>query len=117
VRGTVSVGAVDTAFGQLSLIDGYSPPAGPAVVLIRPEQIALQLRDGQACEPGQAAGQVIHREYYGHDCVVLVGTGNGERPLRVRCSGGTPVQAGDKVLISAQGDVIAWEADAQAEAA
>jgi iron(III) transport system ATP-binding protein len=116
VSGTASVGAVDTAFGQLSLSDGYSPPAGPAVVLIRPEQISLQLRVGQAGESGQATGQVIHREYYGHDCVVLVGTGNGDQPLRVRCSGGSPVQAGDKVLISAQGNVIAWQADPMAKA-
>ena len=116
VSGTASVGAVDTAFGQLSLSDGNRPPAGPAVVLIRPEQISLQPHNGQACKSGQAAGQVIHREYYGHDCVVLVGTGDGEQPLRVRCSGHSPVQAGDRVLISAQGDVIAWQADPLAEA-
>jgi iron(III) transport system ATP-binding protein len=117
VPGTASVGAVDTAFGQLSLIDGNCPPAGPAVVLIRPEQISLQPHIGQERESGQATGQVIHREYYGHDCVVLVGIGDGEQPLRVRCSGGAPVQAGDKVLISAQGNVIAWQADSQAEVA
>jgi iron(III) transport system ATP-binding protein len=111
VPGTASVGAVDTAFGQLSLSDGSCPPAGPAVVLIRPEQISLQPHNGQERKSGQAAGQVIHREYYGHDCVVLVGIGDGEQPLRVRCSGVSPVQAGDKVLISAQGNVIAWQAD------
>jgi hypothetical protein len=53
---------------------------------------------------------VIHREYYGHDCVVLVGTGDGDHPLRVRCSGLSPVQAGDMVLMSAEGNVIAWQA-------
>ena len=116
VSGTASAGAVDTAFGQLSLAEGNAPPAGPAVVLIRPEQVSLQPHIGQSAESGQAAGQVIHREYYGHDCVVLVGIGDGEQPLRVRCSGGSPVQAGDKVLISAQGDVIAWPAGPQAKA-
>jgi hypothetical protein len=55
---------------------------------------------------------VLHREYYGHDCVVLVGTGQDGHPLRVRCPGGSPVQAGDKVLVSAQGEVIAWPAGA-----
>jgi len=80
------------------------------VVLIRPEQISLQPRNGQPCGPGQTAGQVIHREFYGHDCVVLVGTGDDDRPLRVRCSGRSPVQAGDKVLISAEGNVTAWQA-------
>ena len=111
--GTASADAVDTALGHLTLVDGSRPPAGPAVVLIRPEQISLQPHDGQLCGPGQTTGQVIHREYYGHDCVVLVGIGDaGEHPLRVRCSGHSPVQAGDRVLISAAGDVIAWEARA-----
>jgi iron(III) transport system ATP-binding protein len=116
VPGTASAGAVDTAFGQLSLSGGDGTPAGAAVVLIRPEQISLQPYNGQPREPGQATGQVIHREYYGHDCVVLVGTGSDEHPLRVRCSGRSAVQAGDKVLISAQGDVIAWEAEPGANA-
>jgi iron(III) transport system ATP-binding protein len=108
VPGTTAAGIVETAFGQLSLADGPGAPAGPAVVLIRPEQISLQPHTGQPCEPGQASGQVLHREYYGHDCVVLVGTGHDGHPLRVRCPGGSPVQAGDKVLISARGEVIAW---------
>jgi len=110
VPGTASADAVDTAFGQLTLAEGSRPPAGPAVVLIRPEQISLRPHDGQPCAPGQATGRVIHREYYGHDCVVLVGTGDDEHPLRVRCSGLSPVQAGDMVLMSAEGNVIAWQA-------
>ena len=110
VPGTASADAVDTPFGHLALVDGSSPPAGPAVVLIRPEQISLKPHDGEPCGPGQTTGQVIHREYYGHDCVVLVGTGDDEHPLRVRCSGRSPVQAGDMVLVSAEGNVIAWQA-------
>jgi hypothetical protein len=62
----------------------------------------------RAADPGQATGQVIHREYYGHDCVVLVTTGDSDQPLRARCPGRSPVQAGDTVLISANGDVTAW---------
>jgi iron(III) transport system ATP-binding protein len=110
VPGTASAGSVDTPFGHLTLADGSTPPAGPAVVLIRPEQISLQPLGGKPCGPGQTTGQVLHREYYGHDCVVLVGTGDDEHPLRVRCSGRSPVQAGDPVLISAEGNVIAWQA-------
>jgi len=110
VPGTASAGAVHTAFGQLTLADGNSSPTGPAEVLIRPEQISLQSHDGQSGDPGRATGQVIHREYYGHDCVLLVATGDGEHPLRVRCPGQSPVQAGDTVLISADGEVIAWPA-------
>lgn len=108
VSGTASAGTVDTAFGQLTLADGTSSPTGPAVVLIRPEQISLQSHHGQRCGPSQATGKVIHREYYGHDCIVLVASGDGEHPLRVRCPGRSPFQAGDAVLISADGDVIAW---------
>jgi len=110
VPGTASAGTVDTAFGRLTLANGNSSPTGPTVVLIRPEQLILQSHDGQLCGPGQATGQVIHREYYGHDCVLLVTTGDGEHPLRVRCPGFSPVQAGDTVLISADGEVIAWPA-------
>jgi iron(III) transport system ATP-binding protein len=110
VPGTVSAGTVDTPFGQLTLVAGNSPLAGPAMVLIRPEQISLRSLDGTPCGPGQAAGQVIHREYYGHDCVVLVTTGDSDQPLRARCPGRSPVQAGDTVLISANGDVTAWPA-------
>jgi iron(III) transport system ATP-binding protein len=110
VSGTASSGAVDTAFGRLTLADGVTSPAGPAVVLIRPEQISLQPHDGGPSGPGQATGKVIHREYYGHDCVVLVDTGDGDQPLRVRCPGRSPVQAGDVVHIVADGDVIAWQA-------
>jgi iron(III) transport system ATP-binding protein len=110
VSGTASSGAVDTAFGRLPLADGVTSPAGPAVVLIRPEQISLQPHDGGPSGPGQATGKVIHREYYGHDCVVLVDTGDGDQPLRVRCPGRSPVQAGDVVHIVAAGDVIAWQA-------
>jgi iron(III) transport system ATP-binding protein len=113
VPGTASADGVDTAFGLLALAAGSKPPAGPAVVLIRPEQISLQPHDGQPCGPGQATGQVIHREYYGHDCVVMVGTDDEEHPLRVRCPGHSPVQAGDMVLISAEGNVIAWQAMAK----
>jgi iron(III) transport system ATP-binding protein len=112
VSGTASTGIVDTAFGRLTLADGINPPAGPAVVLIRPEQISLRPHDGGPSGPGQAIGKVIHREYFGHDCVVLVDTGDGDQPLRVRCPGRSPVQAGDMVLVAADGDVIAWQAKA-----
>jgi iron(III) transport system ATP-binding protein len=111
--GPISAGTVGTALGELPLADGNVPLYGPASVLIRPEQILLQPRDHQEPGPGRVSGQVIHREYYGHDCVLLVNTGDGARPLRVRCPGRSPIQAGDSVLISARGTVIAWPASPQ----
>jgi iron(III) transport system ATP-binding protein len=110
VTGAASHGVVGTAFGELSLANGHSPLEGPAVVLVRPEQISLRPLAGQRPEPGHAAGRVIHREYYGHDCVVLVDTGDRQQPLRVRCPGGSAFQVGDDVSMSARGDVIAWQA-------
>jgi iron(III) transport system ATP-binding protein len=108
VPGTASAGAVETAFGKLPLVGGNMPPAGPAVVLIRPEQLFLRPLGGDRPGSGRVTGQVIHREYYGHDCVVLVDTG-GEHPLRVRCPGRSPIRASDMVAVSAEGDVIAWQ--------
>ncbi len=112
VPGTASADGVDTAFGQLPMVGGNTAPVGPAVVLIRPEQVQIQPHNGKPCKPGQATGRVLHREYYGHDCIVLVGTEDEDHPLRVRCSGRSPVQVGDTVLMSAQGDVIAWQSPA-----
>ncbi|MGH3279759.1 MAG: ABC transporter ATP-binding protein [Trebonia sp.] len=116
VPGTASAGAVGTALGELPLADGSTPPHGPASVLIRPEQILLQRRDHQQPGPDRVSGQVIHREYYGHDCVLLVNADDGGRPLRVRCPGRSPLQPGDSVLISAHGSVIAWPASPQGPA-
>lgn len=131
VSGTASGGIADTKFGKFTLMEGNSqgnsqqnsqgnsqrnsPLTGPVAVLIRPEQISLRPHPGRPAEPGQTTGKVIHREYYGHSCVVLVETIHGGHPLRVRCPGGTPLQPGDTVIISAQGDVIAWEGGVQAD--
>ena len=115
VTGTAAHGAVGTALGQLSLANGHSSLEGPAVVLIRPEQISLRPLASHRPEPGQATGRVIHREYYGHDCVVLVDPSGRQHPLRVRCPGHSGFQAGDEVSMSATGDVIAWQDDLQSQ--
>jgi iron(III) transport system ATP-binding protein len=111
MAGRASHGVVTTAFGELSLANGNSSLAGPAVVLVRPEQIALRRLGDKRSEPGRATGRVVHREYYGHDCVVLVDVDGGEDLVRVRCHGRAPVEVGDAVSISASGDVVAWPAD------
>ncbi len=108
VAGTVSRGVVDTALGQLSLANANSSLEGQAIALVRPEQISLRSLADTHLEPGQAVGRVVHREYYGHDCVMLVDVDGGERSLRVRCSGYTLVQVGDTVALSATGEIVAW---------
>ncbi len=103
VAGTATHDGVETAFGRLGLAEG-APLAGPVRVLLRPEQISLRrLGDGT----GGAHGQVTHREFYGHDCLVLVDTGDGQ-PVRVRCPGQPPVEVGEEVALSARGQVVAW---------
>jgi iron(III) transport system ATP-binding protein len=109
VAGTVSRGVVDTDLGKLSLTNANGSLEGPAVALVRPEQISLRpLADEHGESADQAVGRVVHREYYGHDCIVLVDVGGGEHLLRVRCSGYTPVQVGDTVVLSATGEIVAW---------
>jgi len=59
----------------------------------------------------RGTGKVVHREYYGHDCVLLVETQQNQL-IRVRCSGRAPVQVGDSVSIAAAGAVVAWPDEA-----
>lgn len=102
-----SRGAVDTPFGTLALAAGGKPVEGPALVLVRPEQITIRSPAKGSPQPGECVGRVTHREYYGHDCVVLVEVENKD-VVRVRCSGRALVEVGDPVVISASGDVVAW---------
>ncbi len=110
VTGVASKGVVRTVFGDLNLANGNRTLTGPTMVLVRPEQIALRPLTGSQFQPGQTTGQVVHREYYGHDCVVLVATTEHQQ-LRVRCPGRALVDVGDTVAVSAAGDVVAWPAD------
>jgi iron(III) transport system ATP-binding protein len=108
VAGAASHGRVDTLFGQLPLASNDTSLEGPVVVLVRPEQISLQpINDQQPAQSG-ATGWVVHREYYGHDCVFLIEIGSGKRPVRVRCPGRSHVGIGDEVVLSAGGEVVAW---------
>jgi iron(III) transport system ATP-binding protein len=112
IAGTAVGGCVHTAFGELSLGSGMAL-SGPAVVLVRPEQIRLRrLADGRP-DTVQATGRVINREYYGHDCVVLVSLDDGNCTVRVRCPGRAPVELGEAVAVEASGEVMAWPDGAQ----
>ncbi len=150
VSGIASGTSVKTELGELSLGEPAGNLSGPVVVLVRPEQIELNVvarreggtelnaqgrasgeggtelnGQGRAFEglpaegasakskhlQGNAAsitGTVVSREYYGHDCVVLVSVEGEDRRIRVRCSGRSPAEFGDTVAIAATGDVVAW---------
>lgn len=115
VPGRASGGAVETRFGELPLARANSSLVGAALVLVRPEQICLRpLADG-SCEAGRATGRIVHREYYGHDCIVLVDVHGEDHLLRVRCAGPSQLEIGDAVAVSAQGDVVAWQAQTRSE--
>ncbi len=115
LRGRAARGAVETALGTLPLGDGNrSSLVGPVLVLVRPEQISIQRSGRVPVGPGAgegATGRVIHREYYGHDCVVLVSLDGAEPAVRVRCPGQAPVEVGDAVALQVTGAVVAWPAE------
>lgn len=110
VDGTASRGVVDTALGSLALSGESSEFTGPAIVLIRPEQVTLEALAGDRDGSRGATGRVVQREYYGHDCVVLVQVDDTADPLRVRCSGRSLACVGDLVVLSAAGIAMAWPA-------
>lgn len=110
VTGRASGGAVQTPLGELALARSNSSLAGATLVLVRPEQITLRpLADGTG-GTFRATGRIVHREYYGHDSVVLVDVDGEDHLLRVRCAGPTRFEVGESVTVSAGGDVVAWQA-------
>ncbi len=110
LAGTAGQGSVETALGTLRLAGDIGALRGPVRALVRPEQISLRaLGDGRA-PPSGATGTVVHREFYGHDCVLLVGVAGFGHPLRARCPGRPPAQVGDPVAMVVRGEVVAWPA-------
>jgi iron(III) transport system ATP-binding protein len=117
VEGVATNGSAWTRFGEMALARGTARLDGPVVVLIRPEQMSLRPAahgtGAAGASPGRVAGRVIHREYYGHDSVLLVEVGHDEAPVRVRCAGRSPVEVGAEVALSASGETVAWAAATQ----
>jgi iron(III) transport system ATP-binding protein len=94
-----------TPFGVLA-VEGWPPKraAGPAEVLIRPEQLVI----GEAGGSGLVA-TVESYEYYGHDAVVRVHPQSDQLPeLIVRVTGGMPLVTGARVGLTVAGAVVAW---------
>jgi iron(III) transport system ATP-binding protein len=102
VDGTFAGGVVRTAFGELEL-SGAAHDSGPAVVLIRPEQLRLSA-DGSGF-----AATVLENEYHGHDCV-LKARGALEQSVLVRVPGRTAHEVGAQIALKVDGPVVAWPA-------
>ena len=109
LSGDVVDGRVATRRGNLPLAEVPDPGIGRVLVLIHPEQVALEL--GATDDRGAVTGEVVHREYYGHDSVMMVGVAGLDHPLRVRCPGRSAVTVGDRVAIRVTGDVVAWRTE------
>ncbi len=103
--GEVHDGTASTALGHLSVTAGNGPLLpGPARVMVRPEQIKLDLGSN-----GGVVATVQSYEYYGHDAVVRVRPDAGDLPdLVVRVTGGEPLEPGHRVGLSVLGAVVVW---------
>ena len=110
VDGTVRDGVADTPLGLLTL--RLPAPPGPAVVLVRPEQIEVST---DPTSPG-LRGRVVRADFFGHDCVITVepvdrvGFGHAGTVV-ARSQGGEAPSVGAAVTLTAQGTALAWKKD------
>ncbi len=108
LEGVVRDGRVDTPLGILAArgADGRVPPAGPVVVLVRPEQVEL------AREPESANGATVESvSYHGHDALVRVRHDAGVLVL-VRTLGDPGVADGARCALHVRGEALVWPAGA-----
>ena len=102
IPGSVLASVATTALGALPVRGGA--PDGPAVVLVRPEQV----RFGSSTGSG-VPGRVVGCQYFGHDAMLEVAW-PGSHPLLVRVTGGDVPSVGSDVCLAATGSVTAWPA-------
>ena len=108
VDGTIEGQLVLTPLGALAVRPPRNAAAlvgGPAVVLVRPEQIAIS-----AAGAAGAPGRVLHSEFHGHDSVVEVASETPQLPgiIRVRVQGASNLEPDARVTLSARGEAQAW---------
>jgi iron(III) transport system ATP-binding protein len=107
IDGTVDGDHVVTALGRLALDRSHAEiPAGPVLVMVRPEQLMLQATNGQ---PGDVACTVLTQEFYGHDAIVRISLNGSALPhLVVRVRGDSTWATGGLVAASVEGPVVAY---------
>jgi len=86
-----------TAFGEVRLA---APASGPVLLSLRPEQLALDA----APREGDAGGEVVAREFKGHDVTLWV-RHNG-LDLQVDTEALSPFRPGDRVRIAARAAAV-----------
>ena len=104
-------GTARTPLGPLALRDGQDafPPAGAALVMVRPEQLEIHPRaEAAAPEPGRLEGRVEECRYYGHDALLKIRPDDPRLSvLLARVHGELALPAGAPVTIAAHGPVSA----------
>ena len=109
----------DTARCALGLIDvrpipGRAFPDGPALLMLRPEQIQLHPRAATADDASNAVVSSV--EYFGHDCVVTAALpGALDTPattVTCRLLAGEHLEPGTGITISVSGPAMAYPVDA-----
>jgi iron(III) transport system ATP-binding protein len=107
------------ALGAVAVVE--PPTSGTRVTLIvRPEQLRLDLIAGERPDPAAAAtGVIVRKEYYGHDAVVTVALrdagkaagDSGQATIVARIAGEEPPPPGVEVSIRVAGPCQAWAAE------
>ena len=98
---------------EVGVIETGGPPElrGPVDVMLRPE--TLQVRAGTGNDPPSdeewAGGEVVDREYYGHDQMIAVRLETGRR-VHARLGPWERYDVGDAVRVRAEGPVITFPA-------
>jgi iron(III) transport system ATP-binding protein len=118
--GRAAAGTVSCALGELPLID--REVRGLVDVMIRPEQIQIQVTTAQAdAHEHQVIATVIARTFYGPDSVLQLRLDGLPDPISARVLGHDAVAPDERVALTVSGEVIAYprpgsSADAEAGA-
>jgi iron(III) transport system ATP-binding protein len=107
VDGVARGDVVETSFGSLAFESPQRVRSGQRMtVLIRPEQMAVDVSPDDAGVPGR----VLSTGFHGHDAVVTVSliADGGRSPIIARVLGGHRLGPDSGVTISVRGPVIAW---------
>lgn len=102
--GEAKGGAVQCAVGCLPLLGRCEAVVGPCTVMVRPEQIHLDVREGWPA-------RVLEVTYYGHDALVTLvpeGPQGAAGTLAARVSGQMAPRVGDCPRCGVTGPVMAW---------
>jgi iron(III) transport system ATP-binding protein len=104
VKGRVAAGRAVTGLGTLELRRPL-PDTVDVWVLVRPEQVELAAESADGLR-----GEVVHCDYFGHDCVIEVRPSSpiGPESITVRTQDAGSPEVGSEVRLRAAGLTVAW---------